>query len=657
MNIHPWNEAKVLDNVMKLGYNIPSQDQAMRLQKGEIIMPRKQLSFEDIERILPHIEKPGRYIGNEYNSVVKDWEDKLSLALIFPDVYEVGMSNLGLKILYHHVNKLDWAVAERAFSPWIDMERELRDNEIPLYSLETFTPLSQFDVVGFSLQYELSYSNVLTALDLGDIPVTSIDRGEEDPIVMAGGPNAFSPEPLAEFIDLFVVGEGEIVLIDVLEQIKELQQKGYSREDLLFKMTEIKGVYVPRFYEEQYENGEYMGVKPVKSDIPEVIHKRLIRDLDEIEYPTEMIVPNIDIVHNRAFVELFRGCTQGCRFCQAGMIYRPVRDRSPANLVDLSQQIVSKTGYEELSLTSLSTADYPQIDSLLDSLNDCFQNDIALSLPSLRADSFSVDLAKKVQQGKKTGLTFAPEAGTPRLRNVINKKVHEEDMMKAAEAAFKSGWDKIKLYFMIGLPTEREEDLEGIVELSNKVIKLYKQITGKNRLKLNVSTSTFVPKPHTPFQWMGQLSREEINRRQKYLKQNLNHPAINYSWTDPNPSFLEACIAKGDRKIGKVLYQAYLNGVRFDGWSDQFDFKLWEQAFSELGVNPEDYANKDLDLGQTLSWDHISPMIKKSFLKREYKRAIEEKTTSDCDHNLDNCSFCNICMETELLPSKEGRRN
>ncbi len=618
-------------------------------------MTTTSITFEELEQILLNVEKPGRYIGNEQNRVVKEWQDKLSLALVFPDIYEIGMSNLGLKILYHNVNKLDWALAERAFTPWVDMEAEMRREGIPLYSLETYTPLKQFDIVGFTLQYELSYTNILNTLDLAGIAVLSSERGEEDPIIIAGGPNAFTPEPLADYIDVFVVGEGEVVVMDLLEKVQVMKEWGLSREKLLFEMAKIVGVYVPSLYEEKRtEADEYFKLEPKYSIVPERISKRLVKDLNKIDFPTDVIVPNIEIVHDRAFMELFRGCSRGCRFCQAGIIYRPPRARSQKNILKMSQQLIENTGYDELSLTSLSTSDYPGISGLLDKINDCFHNSVSLSLPSLRADSFSVGLANKVQEGKKTGLTFAPEAGSQRLRDVINKQVNEENLMEAARAAFEQGWDKIKLYFMVGLPTETYEDLDGIVDLAYKLIDLYKQVTGKKKLKLNIGTSTFVPKPHTPFQWIGQIDREEVHRRQEYLKRKMKHPAINYNWNDPKPSFLEACLAKGDRCVGKAIYYAYLDGAKFDGWDDQFDFQAWMQSFEQVGIDPQEYVNKDIELDAPVPWQHIDSGITKEFLQREYHNAFAEDITGDCRFSNDGCNFCKICFDKVIDLPKKG---
>ncbi len=597
-----------------------------------------------MENTLPRVSKPTRYIGNEYNSIHKDKSRvKVHIALAFPDVYEVGMSHLGIKILYHLLNERDDIYAERVFTPWVDFEKFLRENKVPLFSLESRTPLSEFDFVGFTLQYEMSYSNILNMLALANIPIFSADRNENHPIVIAGGPCAYNPEPLAEIIDFFVIGEGEEVILEIMDLYKACKGRGGKRREFLEAVASIPGVYVPALYDVTYnDDGTIKGFSPKKTGIPERIQKRVIKDLDTAYYPTKFVVPYMDIVHDRAMLEIFRGCSRGCRFCQAGMIYRPVREKSVARLEKLARDIINYTGYGEISLTSLSTSDYSALKELTEILTDEFRRcQVGISLPSLRIDAFSLDLASKVQEIKKSGLTFAPEAGSQRLRDVINKGVTADDLLTSVRDAFSCGWNTVKLYFMIGLPTETYEDIAGIAELARAVVDVYREVNGHTRgLKVTVSTSTFVPKPFTPFQWEAQIPLLEIEKRQKFLKEMLRGKNIFYSWHDGRLSFLEAVFSRGDRKLNRVLQIAHEKGCRFDGWSDLFSFEKWMDAFRDAGVSPEFYAYRERANDELFPWEIVDPGIDRRFLLREREKARRGEVTPDC--RFDRCHACGI---------------
>lgn len=602
----------------------------------------------DINRILddllPLVSKPTRYIGNEYNSVHKDKDRvKVHVALAFPDIYEVGMSHLGIKILYHILNECDDVYAERVFAPWVDFEDLMRKNKLPLFSLESRTPLKEFDFLGFTLQYEMSYSNIVNMLELAGIPIFSKDRSDEHPIVMAGGPCAYNPEPLADIIDFFVIGEAEEAILEIVDLYKKFIERGEKRRAFLEGVSHIPGVYVPSLYDVSYnDDGTIAKFIPKKAGMPERIQKRFIRNLDEVYYPTKFVVPYMDIVHDRAMLEIFRGCTRGCRFCQAGMIYRPVREKSVERLEKLAKDIIRHTGFGEISLASLSTSDYSALKQLAEILTDEFrQCRVGLSLPSLRVDAFSLDLAKKVQEIKKSGLTFAPEAGTQRLRDVINKGVTEDDLISSVKDAFACGWNTVKLYFMIGLPTETDEDLEGIADLSRRVVDVYKQVKGSaHGLRVTVSTSTFVPKPFTPFQWESQIPLSEIERRQKLLKGLLKSKNIFYNWHDGRLSFLEAVFSRGDRKLGKVLKIAHEKGCKFDSWDDLFSFEKWLEAFDEAGISPDFYARRQRMENEVFPWEIIDPGIDRKFLERERKKSRLGEITRDCRFN--RCNACGI---------------
>ncbi|GAB6173226.1 TIGR03960 family B12-binding radical SAM protein [Paradesulfitobacterium aromaticivorans] len=597
---------------------------------------------QQIERFLPQVSKPNRYLGTEWNSIHKDWDQTtVHMVFAFPDVYEVGMSHLGTRILYHLVNSFPEFVCERTFAPWVDMEEKMRDRDIPLYALESFRPLKEFDVVGFTLQYEMSFSNILNMLDLARIPLRTAARTEEDPWIIAGGPCAYNPEPLAPFIDFFLIGESEEQLPQVLKLIEEQKEQPLGRQEFLHRVAQVQGVYVPELYQVSYKpDGRLEKISPV-TGVPAVVEKALVTDLDQAFFPTNPIVPYMEIVHDRMMLEVMRGCTRGCRFCQAGMIYRPVRERSPEILLTQAEELVRSTGYEEVSLTSLSTGDYTCVQPVIREIISKYgPQRIGVSLPSLRLDSFDVKLAEEVQKVRKSGLTFAPEAGTQRLRDVINKGVTEENLLEASETAFKAGWSSIKLYFMIGLPTEMQADLDGIADLAKKVADLGSK-QGRRNVKVTVSTSSFVPKSHTPFQWEPQEGMRSLEEKQQYLRTKLKDRRIKYNYHDVNTSFLEAVFAKGDRRLAEVLEWAFRQGCRFDGWSEQFRYDTWLQAFAELGVDPHFYAHRTLDYDDVLPWDHLDSGVSKRFLMEEHHRALRGTRTLDCRQ--DDCTGCGIC--------------
>lgn len=595
--------------------------------------------------LLHNVEKPSRYSGNEWNLIKKDLSKvDVSLLLAFPDIYEVAMSHLGFKILYHVINSREEFVAERVNAPWVDFEKELKNNNLTLKSLESQEDMNKFDIVGFTLQYEMSYTNILNMLHLGKIPVLCKDRDDSHPLIIAGGPCAFNPEPLHNIMDVFVIGEGEEVILELLDTYNKWKKNGKTRAELYHELVKIQGIYIPSLCNAVYdENGVYKGTLPIDDKYPKEITKRYIKNVSQAPFPHNILVPFMEIVHDRIMLEICRGCSRGCRFCQAGMLYRPVREKNLEVILDQTEKLVKNTGYGEISLSSLSTADYSQIHKLTKSLMEKYKDkNVGVSFPSLRVDSFSIELAQMVQHVRKTGLTFAPEAGTQRLRDVINKNVTEENLLKAVGDAFKSGWNRVKLYFMIGLPTETYEDLDGIVDLANKVVQTYKKNGGSlNRFNLTVSTSSFVPKPHTPFQWFPQLSKEELIKRQNYLKEKLKSKYIKYNWHDVNISYLEAIFAKGDRHLGDVLYKAWEKGCKMDGWNEHFKYDLWMESFQELGINPDKYAYGQTDHNTPLPWDHISSGVNKKYLILEHKRAYQGQITEDC--SFANCSGCGAC--------------
>jgi len=597
------------------------------------------------DRILMNVEKPARYTGGEWNMAVKDPEEvDVRFAFCFPDVYEVGMSHLGMKILYHVLNRRSDTYCERVFAPWVDMEKIMREEDIPLFSLETKTPVKEFDIVGFTLQYEMSYTNVLNMLDLAGIPLLSAERDETHPFVIAGGPCACNPEPLADFIDFFSIGEGEEVILEIIDAYKEWKASGSGRAEFLRRVAKIPGIYVPSLYNVSYkEDNTILKIEPSCNDIPETVRKRIIKDMDLADFPEDIIVPFIGTVHDRIMLEMFRGCIRGCRFCQAGFIYRPVREKSPEVLLEQAKGAIEKTGYEEISLVSLSTSDYSCLTNFTQELLKLTEErKINLSLPSLRIDNFSIDLMEKAQKVRKSGLTFAPEAGTQRLRDVINKGITHDDIINSVKIAFEGGWNNVKLYFMMGLPTETQEDIEGIANLAGEIADAYYKTPKEKRakgLKVTVSASCFVPKPFTPFQWFGQDTIEEFHNKQVLLKDRLSKAskAITYNWHDARTSFLEAVFARGDRRVGKVLLRAWQNGCHFDAWNEFFRYESWLKAFDEEGFDPAFYANRERDFDEVLPWSHIDMGVSMKFLQRECQKAYAGIVTPNCRVQCTGC--------------------
>lgn len=590
---------------------------------------------KDIEKILQYVQKPARYCGGELNSVIKD-ADKVDIryAFCFPDLYEIGMSHLGMKILYSLVNSLDYAWCERVFAPDSDMEAEMRENGVKLFALESEDDIKDFDIIGFTLMYELSYTNVLNMLDLAGIPLLSSERDSLQPIICCGGPCACNPEPLADFVDLVFLGDGEESTVEVLELLRECKKSGASKQEFLLKAMNIRGVYVPSFYKDSYNpDGTLKELLPLNG-APQKIKKSVVADMNECFYPDNFVVPFINIVHDRAVEEIFRGCIRGCRFCQAGFTYRPIREKSVETINAQARQLIKSTGYDELSLCSLSTSDHSCVNEMLSSLIDWTVKDrVSLSLPSLRVDNFSDELVEKLNKVRRSGLTFAPEAGTQRLRDVINKNVTEEEVLSTCLKAFDNGWTSVKLYFMMGLPTETMEDIEGIADLAMQVVHAFYKNPNRQKgtgVQVSVSCASFIPKPFTPFQWEAEDSMESLKAKQKHLLESIPSKKVRVSYHETPTSLLEGVLARGDRRLGKVLLDAYKLGCKFDSWDDRFDFDVWMRAFEINNIDPYFYTRRQRDYDELLPWDHLDFGVTKQFLKRESEKARQGKTTPHC---------------------------
>lgn len=612
---------------------------------------REQINGE----LLSLVEKPGRYIGGEWNSTKKTFgATRCRMAFCFPDVYEVGMSHLGMQILYGLVNDATPHLLERCFMPWPDMAEEMKSRGIPLYTLESFRPLSDFSVVGFTLQYEMSYTNVLAMLEMGGIPLTREERkAGNHPLVIGGGPCSVNPEPVADFFDLFLIGDGEEALPAILDKVSEHLEDGVlrDREGLLLELEAIGGVYIPEFYQPEYDGeGCYRGTFHVR-ERDRKVRKATVPDLEHSYYPKKLVMPFVDAVHDRMMLEVLRGCTHGCRFCQAGNYYRPVREKSVPTLLEQAADLVRYSGYDDISLTSLSTADYTGVGSLVDHLMERYEQDkISISLPSLRVDTFSVDLASKIQKVRKTGFTFAPEAGTQRMRDVINKGVTEEDLMASLEGAFRAGWTRIKLYFMIGLPEETDEDVIGIIRLGKRALTMGRKLSGGKNITVTVSVSSFVPKPFTAFQWFGQNSREELVRKQGLLRDALREfgKGLSLSYHTSDLSVLEGMFARGDRRLSGLLSGLHRRGARFDSWDEWFRPELWQEALEEAGIHKEDYAQRFYEKEDPLAWDHLDLGVRKSYLWSEYRKSGELSITRDCRKGCTGCGLCEGELQMDL---------
>ncbi len=620
------------------------------------------------DEILLSIDKPERYIGNEVNMVWKNPRDvDIRFAMCFPDVYEIGMSHLGIQILYDMFNRRDDVYCERVYSPWMDLDKVMREKNIPLFSIESQEPIKEFDFLGITLQYEMCYANVLQVLDLSGIPLLANERTEEDPIVIGGGPCAYNPEPLADFFDMFYMGEGEKQYYRLLDLYKENKKAGGTRLDYLKKAATVPGVYIPAFYDVTYhEDGTIESFEPNTKEAPKKIVKQLITDMSSTDpeaeynyYPRKPLVPFIKATQDRVVLEIQRGCIRGCRFCQAGMVYRPVRERNVEYLKELAYEMLNSTGHEEISLSSLSSSDYSQLEELVNYLIDEFHGKgINISLPSLRIDSFSLDVMSKVQDIKKSSLTFAPEAGSQRLRNVINKGLTEEVILKGASLAFKGGWNRVKLYFMLGIPTENEEDMKGIAELCEKVAEVYYEIPKQERngkVQITASSSFFIPKPFTPFQWASMCTKEQFLDRAKVvntrMKEMLNKKSIKYNWHEADVSLIEGLLARGDRKVAKTVLRAYELGCLYDAWSDSFDFSKWQQAIDDTDIDMDFYITRERDVDELLPWDFIDVGVSREFLKREWENAKNERVTPNCRMKCSGCGAARfgggVCFENK----------
>ena len=612
------------------------------------------------ERLLKRVEKPGRYTGGEYGEVIKDKSRvKARFAFCFPDTYEIGMSNLGIRILYGAINQYDDFWCERAYTPWTDMEEQLRKYNIPLYAHESGDSLRDFDFVGFTLQYELCYTNVLNTLELAGIPVLASDRGDDMPIVIGGGPCTYNAEPVADFFDVFSIGEGEEALPEIMRLYADMKESGeYTKKEFLHRAAKLDGFYVPSLYDVSYnDDGTIKAYTPVYDDIPTKITKRIIKDMDKAFFPDKFVMPYIETVHDRIVLEVYRGCIRGCRFCQAGMVYRPIREKSVDVLNDCAKKLYKATGYDEISLSSLSISDYRNIEELCDKLLE-WTNDakVNISLPSMRLDSFTKELLEKISTVRNAGLTFAPEAGTQRLRDAINKNVTEEDLLKACRIAFEAGKSQVKLYFMLGLPTETDEDLEGIAKLAKRVVDTYydvmRGVRGKKSPKVTISCACFIPKPFTAFQWEAQSTLEELDRKQKYVLSKIEDPKVVFNYHDADGSRIEAVFARGDRKLSKALLEARRRGIRFDSWDEYFDYNAWCEVFDACGIDPAFYANREFGENEVLPWDIIDCGVTKSFLLRERHNAYDSKTNRNCAEQCTGCGANRLGGERTWCPKQ-----
>lgn len=609
-----------------------------------------------LNSILKRVEKPGRYVGLEINSVEKKFEEvEARVAFSYPDVYEIGMSYNGMNLLYEVINREKSLLMERVFAPWLDMEKEMRAEKLELFTLESKRPVKDFDFFAFTLQYEMSYTNILNMLNLAGLELRSEDRGEKDPIIIAGGPCAYNPEPMSMFIDAYLLGDGEELFPNFMKLYAECKQKGMTKKEFLQEAVKLEGVYVPSFYKVIYDGDKIVTREKLYKDAPDIINRAYIEDFNSAVTTIKPLIPNVEAVHDRVVCEIFRGCTQGCRFCQAGMVYRPIREKSVGTIIDQIDTMIENSGYDEVSLSSLSSCDYPYLELLVKKLLDKYEDEnVSVALPSLRMDSKSLSVLRDIEKVRKTGLTFAPEAGSQRMRDIINKNICDEDIERAINFAFNEGYSTIKLYFMIGLPLEELEDVLAISDVAKKVVKMFfdrNKEDLKGNLKVNVSASCFVPKPFTPFQWVGQDDLETMYSKAKSLKSEIASNKIKFSYHDPKLSRMEGVISRGDRRIGYAIEKAYLMGCKFDGWKDYFKYETWIEAFEAVGLDPDFYANRTRELDEVLPWDFINVGVTKEFLQREWKKANREATTSDCRRTCHACGV-NHTYKGEYCPCK-----